>query len=475
MVVNTSCIAYQPSATAAMTDDTPLPFDLPSVRRKKLTVDFAGGNQSSNAGLLLLRQAERELVVCRRLADAMPDRRDPDRIRHAMFEMVMERVAAIACGHEDAIDLDWLRHDPLMKVAVGRCPQSGAPLASQSTISRLEHAPSKTEAARLAAALLDQFGTTVKPDKQEILDIDDTFCAAHGGQQLAFWNAHHDERGFASMHIYHVASGTPVATVLRPARTPKGTEVRTVIKHVTKRLRQHWPNTRIVWRGDSHYGRVEAMECAENDGDYYIFGLPGNAALDAQVAETADNLRFHHAKSSHTKLRTYASFTYQGSSWDRPRKVVARLECSLQPDAGETTSTGMRQEVDIRYVVTSLKGTAQHLYENVYCQRGQMENLIKLHKAQLASDRMSCHSATANQVRLVLHTAAFWLMHGVRAAIPRANPLAKGEFATIRERLIKIGARVIEHIARIRVQLPTSCPEGALFRTVALRLMPSGP
>jgi hypothetical protein len=465
----------QPSATAAMTDDTSLPFDLPSVRRKKLTVDFDGGNQSSDAGLLLLRQAERKLGVCRRLAETMPDRRDPDRVRHAMFEMVMARVSAIACGHEDAIDLDRLRHDPLMKVAVGRCPDSGAALASQSTISRLENAPSKTETARLAAALLDQFGTTVKPGKQEILDIDDTFCAAHGGQQLAFWNAHHDERGFASMHIYHVASGTPVATILRPARTPKGTEVRIVIKHVSKRLRQHWPNTRMVWRGDSHYGRVEAMEWAENDGADYIFGLPGNTALDALVADTADNLRFHHAKSSQIKLRTYASFLYQAGSWKRPRKVVARLECSLQPDAADATSTGMRQEVDIRYVVTSLKGSAQHLYENVYCQRGQMENLIKLHKAQLASDRMSCHSATANQVRLVLHTAAFWLMHGVRAAIPKTDPLATAEFATIRERLIKIGARVIEHIVRIRVQLPTSCPERALFRAVALRLMPSGP
>jgi hypothetical protein len=455
-----------------MTDNTPLPFDLPSVRRQKLTVDFDGGNQSSDGGLLLLRQAERKLGVCRRLADAMPDRRDPDRIRHAMFEMVMARVAAIACGHKDAIDLDRLRHDPLMKVAVGRCPETGAPLASQATISRLENAPSKTEAARLAAALLDQFGTTVQPGKQEILDIDDTFCAAHGGQQLAFWNAHHDERGFASMHIYHVASGTPVATILRPARTPKGTEVRTVIKHVTKRLRRHWPNTRIVWRGDSHYGRVEAMEWAEDDGADYIFGLAGNAALDALVAEAADNLRFHHAMSSQAKLRTFACFTYQAGSWKCPRKVVARLECSLQPVDGET---GMRQEVDIRYVVTSLKGSAQHLYENVYCHRGQMENLIKLHKAQLASDRMSCHSATANQVRLVLHTAAFWLMHGVRAAIPQTSPLATAEFATIRERLIKIGARVIEYIARIRVQLPTSCPEGALFRAVALGLMPSGP
>src|SRR6516225_7682690 len=381
-----------------MIDDTLLPFDLPAVRRKKLTVDFDGGTQSSDAGLLLLREAERKLGVCRRLADAMPDRRDPDRIRHAMFEMVMARASAIACGHKDAIDLDRLRHDPLMKVAVGRCPETGAALASQSTISRLENAPSKTEAARLAVALLDQLGT-------------------------------------------------PVATILRPARTPKGTEVRTVIKHVTKRLRQHWSNTRIVWRGDSHYGRVEAMEWAEADGADYIFGLAGNAQLDALVAETADNLRFHHAKSSQMKLRTYVSFIYQAGSWSRPRKVVARLECSLQPDAGERTSTGMRQEVDIRYVVTSLKGSAQHLYENVYCQRGQMENLIKLHKAQLASDRMSCHSATANQVRLILHTAAFWLMHGVRATIPQTSPLATAEFATIRERLIKIGARVIEHIA----------------------------
>jgi Transposase DDE domain group 1 len=458
-----------------MTDDSLLPFDLPSVRRKKLTVDFDGGNQSSNAGLLLLRAAERRLGVCRRLADAMPDRRDAERVRHAMFEMVMARVSAIACGHKDAIDLDRLRHDPLMKLAVGRCPESGAALASQSTISRLENAPSKTEAARLSAALLDQFGTTVKPGRLEILDIDDTFCTAHGAQQLAFWNAHHDERGFASMHIYHVASGTPVATILRPARTPKGTEVRTVIKHVTQRLRRHWPNTRMVWRGDSHYGRVEAMAWAEDDGADYIFGLAGNATLDALVADSVDNLRFHHAKSSQVKLRTYASFTYQAGSWDRPRKVVARLECSLQPDTGNTTSTGLRQEVDIRFVVTSLKGSAQHLYENVYCQRGQMENLIKLHKAQLASDRMSCHSATANQVRLALHTAAFWLMHAVRAAIPRTSPLASAEFATIRERLIKIGARVIEHIARIRIQLPTSCTQGALFRAVALGLMPSGP
>src|SRR6201986_1548727 len=287
-----------------MLDDTPLPFDLPSICRKKLTIDFNGGNQSSNGGLLLLREKERTLGVCRRLANAMPDRRDADRIRHAMFEMVMARVAAIACGYEDANDLDRLRHDPLMKLAVGRCPQTGEALASESAICRLENAQPKTEAARLCAALIDQFGTTVKPGRLEVLDIDDPFCAAHGGQQLAFWNAHHDERGFSAMHIYHVASGTPVAAILRPARTPKGSEVRTVIRHVTKRLRRHWPKTRSVWRGDSHYGPVEAMEWAEDNDADYISGLAGNAVLAALVAETATYLRFHPARSSNAKLRT---------------------------------------------------------------------------------------------------------------------------------------------------------------------------
>jgi hypothetical protein len=138
------------------------------------------------------------------------------------------------------------------------------------------------------------------------------------------------------MHIYHVASGTPVATILRPALTPKGTEVRTAIKHVTKRLRQHW-------RGDSHYGRVEAMEWAEGDRAHYIFGLAGNPALDALVAETADNLHFHHAGLSRAKLRTYASFMYQAGCWTRPRNVVARLECSLQPDGEALATTRSRR------------------------------------------------------------------------------------------------------------------------------------
>lgn len=455
-----------------MLDAIPLPFDLPAVQGKKLTVDFDGGNQSSDGGVLLLRQAEKKIGVCRRVGAAMPDRRDPTRIEHTMEELVAARAFAIACGHEDAIDLDLLRDDPGFKLALGRCPESGAPLASQSTVTRMENAPSRIEAARVTAALVDQFAANVTPGAQAILDIDDSFYVAHGGQQLAFWNAHHDERGFAPMHIYHVASGAPVVTILRTAKTPKGTEAATVMKHVTKRLRQTtaWTNATIIWRGDSHYGRPEAMDWCEANCCGFVFAFAGNSILDALVAEAAEHLAFWHALSEAPKTRGYTEVEYQAKSWSRPRRVVARIEVSLQPDG----KNGLRQETDIRYVVTSLTGRPEHIYEVVYCQRGEAENLIKLHKTQLVSSRTSCHSATANQIRLVLATAAFWLMREVRRAIPAGHGMARAEFATIRERLLKIAARVVELKARIRVHLPTSCPERALFRDVALNLQPAG-
>jgi len=154
--------------------------------------------------------------------------------------------------------------------------------------------------------------------------------------------------------------------------------------------------------------------------------------------------------------------------------VIARIEASMHPDPTPADPQAMCQEIDVRYIVTSLDGDPERLYEGVYCQRGQAENLIKLHKAQLASDRTSCHLATANQVRLTLHTAAFWLMHTVRAAIPQGHAFAKAEFNTLRLRLLKIAARVVEHASRIRVHLPSSCVEKTLFRGIALGLSPSG-
>jgi len=457
-----------------MTNVTPLPFDLPAVARKKLTVDFDGGNQSSDAGVLLLRAAEQKIGVIARLAAALPDRRDPARIHHRFTEIIGARVIGICCGWEDAIDHNQLRDDPALKMAVGRCPETGAPLASQSTISRFENAPSKWDAGRLARALVDQFTARVTPAYRDIFDIDDTFDAAYGGQQMTFWNAHHDERGFAPMHIYHAGSGLPVATILRTAKTPAEREVRTVIKHITKRIRKTWKKANIIWRGDSHYGRAEGMDWCDNNGVGYIFGFPGNSVLDRMVAEAADQLRFWHALSIAPKSRCYKALWYKAGSWPTPRRVIARIEASMRPDPTPDRPDGMRQEIDVRYVVTSLEGDPERLYEGVYCQRGQMENLIKLHKAQLASDRTSCHSATANQVRLSLHTAAFWLTHTVRAAIPEGHSLAKAEFNTIRLRLLKIAARVVEHTSRIRVHLPSSCVERTLFRVIALGLSPSG-
>ena len=446
-----------------MTEDTLLPFDLPAVSRKKVTADFAGGSISSDGGLVLLRAAERRLGLAETLAGCIREWRDPERTVHTLPAMLRFRMFAIACGYEDADDCDELRADPLFKLAVGRAPESGRDLCSQPTMSRLENAPSRTEVARLTAALVDIFCRSFPiPPAAITLDIDDTCDAVHGHQQLSLFNAHYDTRCFLPVHVYHVESGRPAAVLLRPGKTPSGIEVRTLLKHLTRRIRRHWPRTRLTFRGDSHYGRTEAMAWCEDNGVDYIFGLAGNAVLHALADETADHIERRHAETGADKVRGFADFDYAAGSWNRQRRVVARLEA---------TTRGF----DARYIVTSLEGPPRHLYEGIYCARGQAENLIKQHKAQLASDRTSCQSPLANQFRLVLHTAAYWLMLALRDAVPRRMDLAWAEFATIRQKLLKVGARVIEKAARVRIHFASACPDAALFRMLAGRLATSGP
>lgn len=446
-----------------MHDASLLPFDLPAVARKKVTAAFDGGAISSDAGLLLLRQAERRLGLSAMLAKCVRDRRDRAQIAHRLDEMLLFRILAIACGNEDADDCDALRCDPLFKLAVGRAPQSGAPLCSQPTMSRLENMPSKIEAARMTAALVDIFCRSFPARPATItLDIDDTCDPVHGLQQMSLFHAHYDTRCFLPIHIYHVESGKPVVVFLRQGKTPCGEEVRTVLKHLVRRIRKHWPETAISFRGDCHYGRAEAMEWCENNAIGYIFGLAGNAALDRLVDAPADALRVMRAERGADKLRAFAETRYAARSWARERKVIARLEA---------TPLGF----DARYVVTSLAGETRHLYEDVYCARGQAENLIKLHKTQLSSDRTSCRSPVANQLRIVLHTAAYWLMLALRNAIPATHALAKAEFETLRLRLLKIGARIVETASRIRVHLASACPDAKLFRLLAGRLASAGP
>jgi hypothetical protein len=191
--------------------------------------------------------------------------------------------------------------------------------------------------------------------------------------------------------------------------------------------------------------------------------LPGNAVLSRLVEAEADDVRVRRAEAQAPVLRRYAEARYGAKSWKCERRVAARLEASTQG-------------LDIRFVVTSIAaGSAEWLYDTLYCARGQAENLIKLHKTQLASDRTSCRSALANQVRLVLHTAAYWLMLTVRDAIPKQQALACAEFTTLRLRLLKIAARVTETAKRVRVAFAAACPEAALFAGIARCLQPAGP
>jgi len=446
-----------------MEEDSFLPFELPAVARKKVSVAFDGGMLSSDAGVLVLRDVERRLGMAARLAGCIRDRRNASRIDHRLEEMLRLRMFAIAAGYEDANDCATLRHDPVFKMAVGRAPETGDPLCSQPTLSRLENAPSRVDLARLMATMIDQFCASYRrPPSSIVLDIDDTFDAVHGRQQLSLFNAHYDERCFLPIHIYEGTTGKPVAVILREGKTPSGVEVRTILKPVIRRIRGHWPKVHILVRGDSHYGRVEAMEWCEQQGVDYVFGFGGNAVLKAMTQPAADALCVKRATSAATKLRAFATLSYSARSWHKQRRIAARIEA---------TSKGL----DIRYVVTSLKGTAKHLYETLYCARGQAENFIKWHKAQLASDRTSCRDPRANQFRLILHTAAYWLMLSVRAAMPKRSFLAHAEFDTLRMRLIKIAARVVESAARIRVWLPTACPDAALFRHLAGRFAATGP
>jgi Transposase DDE domain group 1 len=447
-----------------MIDDSLLPFSLPSVERKKITAAFDGGRISSNGGVMLLALAERRIGIADRLAAEVTDRRDPTRVVHTLSDILRARILAIACGYEDADDLDHLRSDPALKLACGHLPDSGRDLCSQPTVSRWENAPSLREVIMLMRVMVAVYcGSYDRPPASVTLDIDDTLDVVHGHQQLSMFNAHYDERCFLPIHVYDTATSRPVAVLLRPGKTPSGQEIRGHLRRLVRAIRRHWPLTHITIRGDSHYGRPEVMDFCDEQGIDFVFGLAGNDVLRRLVEPIADDVRVRRAEANAAVVRSYTETRYAAKSWQVDRRVAARIEATTQG-------------LDIRYVVTSFThGSAEWVYDSLYCARGQAENLIKLHKSQLASDRTSCRSALANQVRLVLHTAAYWLMLTVRDAIPKPQPLAMAEFATLRTRLLKIAARITETASRVRIAFAAACPEASLFRSIARSLQPAGP
>jgi hypothetical protein len=278
-----------------------------------------------------------------------------------------------------------------------------------------------------------------------VLDIDDTCDPAHGHQQLALFHAYYDERCFLPIHVYEATSGKPVAVILRPGKTPDGTEVVLVLRHVIGAIRRRWPKVDILVRGDSHYGRPEAMAWCERHRVAYVFGLAGNKVLLARVTALAETAALERVEGEAAKVRRYDEFRYAAKSWNVERRVIARVEAS---DQGS----------DSRFVVTNLRGAPRWLHEDVCCARGQAENLIKAHKRHLASDRASCSKATANQFRLVLHTAAYWLLHTLRGLAPKRSFWRDAQFDTLRLAFIKVAGRVTELATRIKVALPSSYP-----------------
>jgi Transposase DDE domain group 1 len=275
----------------AMTESNGLLPGFPAVRGKPVHVAFDGGRLTSDGGVLLLAEVERRLGLAERLATCIEDPRDPAAIEHSIAEMIRYRALLIAAGYPDGNDCDALRADPPFKMAVGRLPESGHDLCSQPTMSRLENLPGPTAVMRMMAAMVELFcdSFAVVPARI-VLDIDDTEDEVHGGQQLALFNAHYDSRCFLPIHIYEASTGKPVAIFLRPGKTPDGVEVARVLRHVVGRIRARWPRVEILVRGDSHYGRVEAMTWCERNRIGYIFGLAGNKVLLRKVTELAEDV-----------------------------------------------------------------------------------------------------------------------------------------------------------------------------------------
>jgi hypothetical protein len=377
--------------------------------------------------------------------------------------MIRARMFAIGCGYEDCDDFNGLRFDPAFKLACGRLAVTGDDLMSQPTLSRLENAPSWRQLARMGLAMIDLFCASFKVVPGRIvLDIDDTFDAVHGGQQLALFNAHYDNYCFQPIHIFEAATGKPVLSLLRPGKVPSGSEAARILKHVIGRIRHTWPRVAITVRGDGHYGRPQVMDLLEDQGCGYIFGLPGNARLNEIGQPWCDDVAVRRALPGKDKLRRFFQTGYKAKSWSRMRKVVARVEAT-------------EKGTDVRFVVTNLGGKAKALYEKLYCARGRMENMIKDHKLYTRSDRTSCHRWQANQFRLFLHTGAYWLLHQLRQAAPRKTLWRKATFETLRRTFLKIAVRIEELNSRIKIALPSAYPYQKTLAAMTGRIAAQGP
>ena len=423
----------------------PLP-GLSPVSGKTIVARFDGGLLSSDGGILVLREVEQRLRVAARMAACISDPRAPEQITHSLSDIIGFRLLMIAAGYEDGNDAQRLRGDPMFKMALDLSP-SDRELCSQSTISRLENLPDARALLRMGRAMVGLYCESFhKVPDRIVLDIDDTFDAVHGGQQLRLFNAHYDDYGFQPIVVFD-GEGRFVTALLRPAKRPGGKEIRAFLRRLLRAIRANWPKTKIMLRSDSHYCCPEVLDFCRANGLDYILGVAPTPTLRRHIAdlEASTKARFEAAPKD-GKVRRFSEFYDAAASWSRVERIIARVEVGADGP-------------DTRFVVTNLKKrNARRLYEDDYCRRGQAENHIKSFKTHLAADRTSCTRATANQLRLFLHAGAYWLMWGLRAAMPKRSMWRVAQFDTLRLRLVKIAARVVEMKTMIRIHLPTACP-----------------
>jgi hypothetical protein len=430
---------------------------------KRVTGGFDGGDISSDGGLMLIAAADERLGLTRQLAACLSDAREPAKIKHQLHELFAQRVYQIAAGYEDCNDADDLRHDPVLKTAVGRLPQTGRDLASQPTLSRFENAVTRRELWALAQVLVEQFlarHAATRP-KYILLDFDATDDETHGQQQFAEFHGFYDEHCYLPLIVTAQVDGGPqelLVALLRRGRSHASRGALAVLKRLVARLRQQWPGLPILVRGDSGFAIPALYEWCEAQQApvWYLIGLAQNPRLRALAEPHLQAARAEYERRAE-KVRRLHDASYAAETWPHERRVLIKAEVAAQGD-------------NPRFVVTNLRGRAAGLY-HLYAARGEMENRIKELKCDLQMDRTSCHRFVANQFRVLLHAAAFVLCCVLREALAETE-LATAQVGTLQRRLLKLGVRVKETARRVWLQFASSCPLQNLWPVILARLRP---
>jgi hypothetical protein len=447
-----------------LSDDphTPAWFVLPTSTAigDSILAQFNAGQVTSDGGLLWLARADAALGLAATLAAGIPEwRRGP--VRHSLATLVRQRIFQIACGYADQNDANHLRTDPLLKLACGRFPQSGADLASQPTLSRLENAVNRHALEQLATALvtiyLHQRGRDGAPS-HVLLDLDGTDDPAHGHQQGVGYHGYYRQYMYFPLLIFDGETGQLVTAILRPGRVHGSRFVVLVLRRLLKLLRQTWPEVSVEIRADSGFAIPRLYAWCEANRVSYTIGLIPNSVLETYAAPLLAEAQAQSQALGGAKVRLAGEVRHQAGSWPSARRVVFKAEALA---AGPNT----------RFVVTTRTEDPLHVYDR-YVDRGEPENWIKDLKNALQADRLSDRRFWPNAFRLLLHAAAFWLLDTLRRWLAAANPeAAHVQLDTLRLRVIKIGGWVREVADRYGPQLclhlSSHHPGAALWRLLA--------